>query len=181
MRTVIVLAILAALAGTQPSWGQSAGHSMHGAGMRHGPTPVEAGQAGFAAIAEIVAMLEADPKTDWSRVDIEALRRHLVDMNALTLDATAETVVLEDRVVFRVSGEGAALRAIRAMVPAHAAALSEAGAWRATAALTERGADLTIAPADPRDLPKIAALGFIGVMATGAHHQAHHLQIAMGR
>jgi hypothetical protein len=27
---------------------------------------------------------------------------------------------------------------------------------------------------------KLAALGFFGVMATGAHHQAHHLAMAMG-
>src|SRR5437868_57409 len=29
--------------------------------------PIEGGQSAFAAIAEIVALLEADPKTDWSK------------------------------------------------------------------------------------------------------------------
>ena len=184
MRPILTLALVAALssiASARSVEGQAAGHSMHGAAILDGAAPAEAGQAGFAAITEIVALLNADPHTDWGRVDIEALRQHLIDMNALTLGAAAETVVLDDRVMFHVTGEGAALRAIRAMVPAHAAALSEAGHWRATAAETVRGADLSITPADQGDLVRIAALGFIGVMTTGAHHQAHHLQIAMGR
>ena len=50
-----------------------------------GARPTEAGQGAFAAIQEIVAILEADPDTDWSKVDIDALRQHLVDMNAVTL------------------------------------------------------------------------------------------------
>jgi hypothetical protein len=54
--------------------------------MQHGPgqaaaLPTQPGQSAFAAIQEIVAMLEADPKTDWSRVNIEALRQHLIDMD----------------------------------------------------------------------------------------------------
>ena len=47
----------------------SAGHSMGG--------PQETGQSAFAALAEIVAILQADPETDWERVDIAGLRRHL--------------------------------------------------------------------------------------------------------
>lgn len=53
--------------------------------------PTEPGQGAFAAIAEIVALLSADTSTDWSRVDITALREHLVDMNQLTLNADVET------------------------------------------------------------------------------------------
>lgn len=49
--------------------------------------PTEAGQAAFATIAEIVAILTADPATDWAKVDIEALRQHLIDMDNVTLRA----------------------------------------------------------------------------------------------
>ncbi len=49
--------------------------------------PREPGQSAFAAIQEIVAILEADPETDWSRVNIEALRNHLADMDNVTLRA----------------------------------------------------------------------------------------------
>jgi hypothetical protein len=184
MRQIIAAILFAALGGASPMQAAER-HAMNHAGQHEMQGPgaglVEPGQGAFGAIAEIVALLEADPETDWRRVDIEALRAHLIDMNALTLGAMAETVMQDDRVVFRVTGEGAALRAIRAMVPAHAAALSEAGNWRAAAIETERGVELTVAPRDRRELAKIAALGFIGVMATGAHHQAHHLAIAMGR
>lgn len=35
--------------------------------------PREPGQSAFTAIQEMVALLKADPQTDWSRVDVEAL------------------------------------------------------------------------------------------------------------
>jgi len=57
---------------------------------RHYPAasvPSEPGQAAFAAIQEIVGILEADPTTDWSKVNIEALRQHLIDMDNVTLRA----------------------------------------------------------------------------------------------
>ena len=48
-------------------------------------TPTSPGQDAFGAIQEVVRMLDADPKTDWSKVDLEALRQHLIDMNEVTL------------------------------------------------------------------------------------------------
>src|SRR5438552_18068577 len=39
--------------------------------------PKSPGQAAYAAIGEVVRLLEADPRTDWSRVNVEALRQHL--------------------------------------------------------------------------------------------------------
>ena len=49
--------------------------------------PAEAGQAAFAAIKEIVAILEADSATDWSRVNLEALRRHLITMDRVMMES----------------------------------------------------------------------------------------------
>ena len=49
--------------------------------------PTQPGQDAFGAIQEIVRILEADPATDWSKVDLEALREHLIDMNEVTLHA----------------------------------------------------------------------------------------------
>src|SRR5665213_2414926 len=54
---------------------------MHGGAAKATTLPTQPGQSAFAAIQEIVAILEADPKTDWSRVNIEALRQHLIDMD----------------------------------------------------------------------------------------------------
>src|ERR1700741_1796256 len=52
-------------------------------------TPRMPGQDAFGAIQQIVQILDADPKTDWSKVDLEALRQHLIDMNEVTLRADA--------------------------------------------------------------------------------------------
>src|SRR5437016_4569299 len=61
------------------------------AGMQSGAAgqPTRPGQEAFGAILEVVQILEADPTTDWSRVNIAALREHLIDMSEVTLRAMA--------------------------------------------------------------------------------------------
>ena len=54
-----------------------------------GLVPTMPGQEAFGTIQEIVRMLEADPATDWSKVNIGALREHLIDMDEVTLRARA--------------------------------------------------------------------------------------------
>lgn len=142
--------------------------------------PIEGGQSAFAALAEIVALLEADPNTDWSQVSIAALRQHLVDMNELTLKAQVEQKMEADRMVFSIHGNGKTLSAIQRMVPAHAGELNKFARWSVRAQKTADGASLVVKPEDVRELQKISALGFFGLMATGAHHQPHHLAMATG-
>ncbi|MBY5972523.1 hypothetical protein KUV28_09210 [Ferrimonas balearica] len=146
-------------------------HAAHGGGL-----PVEPGQGAFAALAEIVAILRADPQTDWSRVDINALRNHLVDMDLLTLEAKVSRDRLDDGMVFTVTGSGRVVQAIRTMVPAHAPFITAETGWAASARLLDNGAELRVTG----DAAQIRALGFHGVMTLGAHHQAHHLAIARG-
>ena len=56
------------------------GHAgMHAAST----TPTMPGQDAFGAIQEIVQILDGDPKTEWSKVDFEALRQHLIDRTRL--------------------------------------------------------------------------------------------------
>ncbi|MDF1777851.1 MAG: hypothetical protein P1V13_17615 [Rhizobiaceae bacterium] len=153
---------------------------MHSAEGMSAETPVEAGQSAFASIAEIVAILARDPDTDWSKVNISALREHLVDMNALTLDARVVQTSSEDEIVFTITGTGQTLRAIHAMVPAHSAQLDQITDWQVTAKTTPSGAIMTLSAADAVERTKIESLGFFGVMAIGAHHQAHHLAMARG-
>lgn len=179
LKTILPIALLAVL----PIDAIAQEHSAHHAEMDASSTltlPTEPGQGAFAAIAEIVALLSADPSTDWSHVNIEALREHLVDMNQLTLNAMVETKVSDKAVQFQVSGVGRTYDSIRAMVPAHAAELSSTTAWTVEAELTDTGAMLSLSSQDAQEITKIAALGFFGVMATGAHHQEHHLGIATG-
>ncbi len=152
----------------------------HGAMMMGSDMPGETGQAAFAAIQEIVAMLDADPATDWAKVDIEALRQHLIDMNNVTLGAAVEAAEVEGGIRFSVSGEGPARESVRRMVMAHAATMNGVDGWKFVAEPSDKGATLTVSPPDQASMAKLRALGFIGVMARGMHHQQHHLMLATG-
>ena len=142
--------------------------------------PTEPGQAALAAMAEIVEILNADPETDWDKVDIDALREHLVDMKNLTEGAQVVASTSGNQITFFVSGEGLVKRAIQNMVPAHAAELKASLGWSTAAELTVEGATLTVTTSPELEIVKLVGLGFFGIMATGAHHQAHHLMIARG-
>ena len=156
--------------------------AMHGGtapAMPAAGLPTQPGQAAFAAIQEIVALLESDPNTDWTKVNIEALRQHLVDMNRVTLEAAVASVPAESGLRFVVTGEGPVRESIRRMVLAHATTMDGVGGWHFLAKVVDTGAELTVV-VPPADLPKLRGLGFIGVMTRGMHHQEHHLMVARG-
>jgi len=140
---------------------------------------ISPGQDAFGAIQEIVKILEADSKTDWSKVDIGALREHLIDMNEVTLHAAADERPLADGVEIAITGEGRTLEAIKRMVPAHARELNLIG-WTAKVEELADGVRLTVTTSDLALVPKLKGLGFMGIMVLGSHHQAHHLLIAKG-
>lgn len=143
--------------------------------------PTETGQSAFAAIAEIVAILEEDPGTDWRSVNIDALRNHLVDMNQLTLSATVVTEELDGQIIqFQVTGEARTLLAIQTMIPAHAHMVRTSNDWGIEVVSQSDGVTLKVTPGSTEDYVKLKALGFFGFMTIGAHHQLHHLQMAKG-
>ena len=141
--------------------------------------PIMPGQQAFGAIQEIVRILEADPATDWSKVNISALREHLIDMDEVTLRARASERALANGIEITVTGEGRTLGAIKRMVPAHAHELAALG-WNAKTQDLPNGVKLVITASDPREAIKLKALGFMGIMVQGAHHQPHHLMMAKG-
>ena len=141
--------------------------------------PKQPGQGAFAAIQEIVEILEADPVTDWSKVDIEALRQHLIDMNNVTLAASVASQPVEGGVRFVVTGAGPIKASLQRMVGAHAATMNGTDGWTFKGAETNDGAVLTVLVPN-KDAAKIRGLGFFGVMTHGMHHQEHHLMIARG-
>lgn len=142
--------------------------------------PVEAGQDAFAAIAEIAAILEADPATDWTKVDLSALREHLIDMNRLTLDAVTRETPIDNGLLITITGVDRTLDAIHRMVPVHTIELDQMKAWSASAETMANGTKLIVTSEDTVIQNKIRGLGFFGLMATGSHHQEHHLAIARG-
>ena len=120
--------------------------------------PPQAGQSAFAAIQEIVQILEADPKTDWSKVDIEALRRHLIDMNNVTLYADVRSEPVEGGMRFTVTGAGAGQGLDpRAWSAPHAATMNGVDGWRFAAGRDRRRRRLTVAVFRPRTRPSCAA------------------------
>ena len=84
MRTKIILTAMAFTSGAAIAIAQT-NHSGHGEGMdhsAHGQDQTvtagilsEPGQGAFAALSEVVHVLEADPDTDWATVDLAGCAR----------------------------------------------------------------------------------------------------------
>lgn len=142
--------------------------------------PVEPGQAAFGAIQEVVRMLQADPHTDWSKVDVDALRQHLIDMDEVTMRATAQKEPIENGLRIKVTGSDRTLEAIQRMVPEHARDIDGMNGWAVRTTALPNGVELTVTANNPADVQKIRALGFMGIMVQGGHHQMHHLAMAKG-
>ncbi|RYH06001.1 hypothetical protein [Tropicimonas sp. IMCC6043] len=173
---LLCLAMLAGLA----TAAAAQDHTEHMQHMQQTPVVAEPGQSAFAAIQEIVGVLQADPEVNWSRVDIDALRAHLVDMDNVTLRAQVETHPLVNGAEFRVNSEDPAVRAsIQAMVTAHAAVMNGSGELQQEVSPIANGAILRVSgDADAR--ARILGLGFFGILSLGMHHQDHHLAMARG-
>ena len=141
------------------------------------------GNDAFAALQEATEKLLADPKTDWSRVNLEPLRQHLVDMQNFTfnVDVSAQKPI-DGGVEFTVkpTTPGAAASLDR-LFSAHPAILKQESGWEMTATKVEGGGyTARVISAKPDDAVKIRGLGYIGLVALGQHHQAHHWQMATG-
>jgi hypothetical protein len=159
--------------------------AMHGMQHRPGTTgvPTMAGQDAFGAITEVVQMLDADPTTDWSKVDLERLRQHLIDMHEVVLRSQVEPTPVPGGLVMDITGTGRTEQAIRTMLVPHAAALDRMPSFAAKTELIPGGLRLTVTakPADDaKAVARLRGLGFIGLLTTGAHHGPHHLAMARG-
>lgn len=178
MKRIILLASLI-LAPTPALADDMTSHAHMAHGSEQSPN-AEAGQSAFAAIAEIVALLENDPATDWSKVDIQALRDHLADMDRVTLDTRVAVEPVAGGAVIAVKGEDETAAATQRMMLAHAPFLAEATGFTVEAHATADGATWRVVSAKPADQVRIRALGFYGLLAIGSHHQPHHLALARG-
>ena len=159
--------------GTMPMGGHP---GMHTAST----TPTMPGQDAFGAMQEIVQILEANPKTDWSKVDLEGLRQHLIDMNEVTLRADTAPKEIDGGLEVTITGSGRTLVAIQRMVPAWASTMNGHQGWVTKAAALPNGELLTVTATDPKEVQHIRGLGFIGLLVSGSDHQPHHLAMAKG-
>lgn len=145
--------------------------------------PTQTGQAAFAAISEIVRMLQADSTTDWSKVNIEALRLHLRDMDLVLMQSRVVASNVDGGVRLEVTGEGEVTEAIRRMLHSHGQALEAEFPVRTSIEHHERGLVFIARAKDPADTAyaaRLRALGLAGLLVMGDHHAPHHLMIARG-
>lgn len=161
-------------------------HAAHLAALRDcggGPVPTSPGQAAFGAISEVVSILKADPATDWTKVNIEALRQHLIDMDDVTMHSAAKQRNIAGGMEVDVTGTGPTITAIRRMTGNHAAMLEQGDEYHASAKQIPNGVRLTVTAKQADDaaaVARIRGLGFAGIMTEGDHHARHHLAIARG-
>jgi hypothetical protein len=167
--------------GAMPHGGMSQGmHQMH---HPAGGGAMQPGQGAFGAMAEVVRTLEADAATDWSKVDMERLRQHLIDMDEVVLRASLKATQVPGGVSMDVTGTGRTVQSIRAMVVPHSAELDRMPVWSAKAEPIPDGVRLIVIARDPGDaktVARIRGLGFAGLLVQGEHHGPHHLAMAKG-
>src|SRR5881628_2614111 len=125
-------------------------HAKHAAMMGNVSASMP-GQDAFGAIQEIVRMLEADPQTDWAKVNLEALRQHLIDMNEVTMNANAVQRNIPGGIEVDVTGAGRTVAAIRQMTMNHTSMLDKGEDYHASATEIPGGARLTITAKNASD------------------------------
>jgi hypothetical protein len=143
----------------------------------------EAGNDAFGTIQEVIAKLNSDPSTDWNKINIEALRLHLLDMHDMTLNIeviSQKPIPNGLEAIVRPTTNRAAF-ALERVFKAHPAQLKRETGWDMQVVKNSGQYTLTITSENPKDTSKIRGLGYIGLMAYGNHHQPHHWAMAVGK
>lgn len=157
------------------------GDATHPTESQFNRVPLLPGQDAFGAAQEIVRMLKSDPSTDWSKVNLDRLREHLIDMNEVALRAKANVTEVPNGISIHISGHGRTLEAIRRLIPAQANELGRSAAWDVAVVHLADGEKLTVQAKDEKEVAKIIGLGYFGLITSGSHHQMHHFMIASGQ
>lgn len=166
------------------------GSTMQAQGMDHskmaGMDKMAAGvpsQAAFATIQDIVRKLKADPTTDWSKVNLEALRQHLIDMDDVVMRSAVSQSKVAGGVSLEITGEGKVVDAIKRVATMHAMALNEEGMWVVRSSEVQNGVWMVVTaknPSDEKAVAQLRGLGFAGLLTEGDHHAMHHMMLAKG-
>ena len=154
---------------------------MRGHAMAHSPL-TSPGNDAFGAIQEVIRQLDADSKTDWSKVNLEALRQHLVDMQNFTINVE----VLSQRPIE--NGFEAVIRPTTKMSEAsldrilavHPLQMKKEAGWEMQVSRKGDVFTLKVTTGNPAEIGRLRGLGYIGIMAVGEHHQVHHWGMAKG-
>jgi hypothetical protein len=165
---------------------------MHHANMNHAAmmgnntaaTPViltESGTDPFATLQEVITALEANPGTNWEKVNIEALRLHLVEMQDMTINVDVKQQYIDNGFQAVVTPTtNRAVKSLTRVLSGHPAQMKAETGWDMQVQNNDGVFTLTVTTDNAKDIAKIRGLGYIGVMAYGNHHQPHHWAMASG-
>ena len=140
----------------------------------------EAGNDIFSTIQEVIDKLNNDPDTDWGKVDIEALRQHLLDMN----DMATNVEIINQKPLnngLEVVVQALTARAettLAKVFNVHPVYLKRETGWNMLVVRNNKQFIVSTTTQDPKQVKKIIALSYIGLMAYGNHHQPHHWGIS---
>lgn len=184
---VLAVLLLALLGGSDSAFAQH--HGGQHQGTSEGAQAAEStvlqapGHDVFGTVQEAIRRLEADSTTDWSEVNVQRLHRHLRDMHQVALNvAVEEQASIANGVRLRVRPEGKdADASLERVLDAHPHMLKQETGW--TMAVEETGDTyvLRVTTDDADDTDKIRALGYMGLLAYGNHHQRHHWHLVKGQ
>ncbi len=137
----------------------------------------------FSAIQEALRKLESDPTTDWKKVNLEALRQHLLDMRCITEDVEviAQKPIDKGIEIMVHATRPGAIPALDRAFNTHPKVLKSETGWDMTASKDKDKYKLRVTTEDATQVDKLRGLGYIGVMAMGNHHAAHHWALARGQ
>ncbi len=137
----------------------------------------------FGTVQEAIKALEADPDTDWSQVDMERLRQHLIDMHHVAMNvAVVDKEAIEGGVRLVVEPTTEPARAsLERVLEAHPTMLEHDAGWQMTVEPSDGQFTLTVTDPAGAAADKIRGLGYIGLLAYGPHHQHHHWMMARGQ
>lgn len=137
----------------------------------------------FGAIQEALRKLESDPTTDWKKVNLEALRQHLLDMRCITEDVEviAQKPIDKGIEIMVHATRPGAVPALDRAFNTHPKVLKAETGWDMTASKDKDKYKLRVTTDDAAQVDKLRGLGYIGVMAMGNHHAAHHWALARGQ
>jgi len=157
-------------------------HSQHQSQMVSGVL-TESGTDMFATIQEVIQKLSADPDTDWSQVNLEALRQHLRDMFEFSynVDVLSQQAI-KHGVKIRVKPVTVrAETALDKVLNAHPMMLKMETGWDMQSIKTDGEYQIIVTTTKSSEIAKIRGLGYIGLLAIGNHHQLHHWTMAKGQ
>lgn len=179
--TRIVSALCATFLVIMLAGGALEAHAQHQGG--HAEQLSEPGNPIFGAVQEVIQRVEEDDSVDWADVDLEQLRQHLIDMHrAATEVEVVYRYAIDDGILIRVAPTSEeAHSSLGRMLQMHPEQLEQETGWTMEGEPTQDGYELRVTTEDPAEIEKVRALGYIGLLAYGAHHQHHHWMIATGQ